>query len=416
MLTYKGKAFILIVFFFCTLLNLIIYNYMSRNIYVIYGRLNNPYIAAKRDLVNIKHSSVDNELTILKQRKYKLVDVPRLSTDKEEAYNASISKNTSNILKILWYNKPVWYGHNEEFCNKNMYRCFQSNCIVTYNRSLLKESDAILFAGNIASFPRNVPLTPSERNPNQVWIFFDVEPAFRYFNLNFKRKEWRSSFNWTMTYRLDSDIPHPYGVLLTNDNPPERDYRAIFRAKKKFAAWIVSHCNAVSKRDDFVRLLQIYVPVDIFGHCGTKKCPKKNCRENVGKEYKFYLSFENSLCKDYITEKFFEYLPLDMITVLRGHSNYNDLLPNDTYINTADFSTIQDLANFMKSLAEDEDEYILYLKSKDRYVSKSLSWSYCNALCDICYKLNNLDKYRMSYNDIVTWLESNTCVRASDIK
>ena len=52
-----------------------------------------------------------------------------------------------------------------------------------------------------------------------------------------------------------------------------------------------------------------YVTVDVFGVCGSKRCPRAEsdrCRKLLNSDYKFYLSFENSNCDNYITEKFFD--------------------------------------------------------------------------------------------------------------
>ena len=58
-----------------------------------------------------------------------------------------------------------------------------------------------------------------------------------------------------------------------------------------------------------VESLQEYLPVDVYGVCGPLQCSATEqdyCYKMLEKNYKFYIAFENSLCTDYVTEKFFD--------------------------------------------------------------------------------------------------------------
>ncbi len=45
----------------------------------------------------------------------------------------------------------------------------------------------------------------------------------------------------------------------------------------------------------------------------------------VEEGYKFYLSFENSVCSDYVTEKFWKILNLDVIPVVLSGANFAEV-------------------------------------------------------------------------------------------
>ena len=69
--------------------------------------------------------------------------------------------------------------------------------------------------------------------------------------------------------------------------------------------------------------LQNYISVDVFGKCGPLKCEDgMDCIVNLAKSYKFYLAFENSLCSEYVTEKFWRTLELKTVPVVMGGGNY----------------------------------------------------------------------------------------------
>ncbi len=43
--------------------------------------------------------------------------------------------------------------------------------------------------------------------------------------------------------------------------------------------------------------------------------------------YKFYLAFEESWCLDYITAEFYKALEFDVVPVVLGGADYNELAP-----------------------------------------------------------------------------------------
>ena len=49
--------------------------------------------------------------------------------------------------------------------------------------------------------------------------------------------------------------------------------------------------------------------------------------------YRFYLSFENSLCKDYVTEKFFKPMKYDVIPIVFNGADFKSYPPPHSAIN-----------------------------------------------------------------------------------
>ena len=116
---------------------------------------------------------------------------------------------------------------------------------------------------------------------------------------------------------------------------------------------MVSNCNSTSDRDHYAMKLGSLVPVDIYGKCGNLTCSSKDhaaCLKMLDKSYKFYLSFENSVCNDYVTEKFFKIFRFSMIPIVLGGDNYSTVAPRKSYIDVNDFESVEKLADYLKYL------------------------------------------------------------------
>lgn len=58
-----------------------------------------------------------------------------------------------------------------------------------------------------------------------------------------------------------------------------------------------------------------------------------NLDKLMERDYNFYLSFENSICVDYVTEKFYNALLFNTVPIVYGGGNYSRLAPTMSYIN-----------------------------------------------------------------------------------
>jgi hypothetical protein len=131
----------------------------------------------------------------------------------------------------------------------------------------------------------------------------------------------------------------------------------IAKNKTKDVVWMSSNCFTPSQREKFAVELRNYgVGVVNLGICSALErndTPNSinnyssNGRPNHDEEiknYLFYGAFENSLCKDYVTEKVFSNFKRDIVLVVYGGANYSDFLPPNSYIDANEFKTVKDLA------------------------------------------------------------------------
>jgi hypothetical protein len=78
----------------------------------------------------------------------------------------------------------------------------------------------------------------------------------------------------------------------------------------------------------------------------------------IASHYKFYISLENTIMDDYVTEKFLEGLLTDSVMVYLGAPNAHRYAPvPNSFISALDFDGPASLAKFLVELAADELRY-----------------------------------------------------------
>ncbi|XP_049878441.1 alpha-(1,3)-fucosyltransferase C-like isoform X3 [Pectinophora gossypiella] len=316
---------------------------------------------------------------------------------------------------LIWDYKnfaPQYYfGFGQEYFIK--YNCSFQNCFVTDDKNFfgdnLKGFDAITFNGRFIESLNEFQLLQvnKKRYRHQKYVFLNMESAINY---PVCKANFDNFFNWRVTYRLDSDIPMTYFVILNMNGEivgPKQDMKWVINdnnnamgnitrnlnTKTKAAAWFVSNCKSRS-RFKYVEKLQTQLKkynlsVDIYGPCGHLKCPRyqhSRCLAMLKRDYYFYMALENTITADYVTEKVLHGLQNDVVPIVRGGANYSRFLPPGSYLDSQEYSTKQ-LAAKMNFLMNSPLEYLEYFKWKSSY--KYRDDAYKDAVCSFCEMLNN---------------------------
>lgn len=315
--------------------------------------------------------------------------------------NNTMKKQKDNF-QILYWTKSYYQYDGDWFGlgNDPFKLCQYSNCIGISDRSRYDSSDVVMF---------HIPFThyemPGYRFIHQKWIMQNWEPP-PYSYVNFVR--YNGLFNATWSYNTKSDIVSTYGrkKAVKRDIPADEFTKTNYAAgKTKLIAWFVGRCQTQSKREAYAQNLQKHIPVDIYGRCGNLTC--NNCEDIMKLHYKFYLSFENSICEDYVTEKLWKAVDRNVIPIVLGGANYRDILPPDSYIDVKDFSTPFHLAQYLLKVDGNDTLYNSYFRWKAFYRFEP---DKNTEACVLCKYLNEAKDQVKVYDTIGDmWSEKEMC-------
>uniref|UniRef100_A0A915DND0 Fucosyltransferase n=1 Tax=Ditylenchus dipsaci TaxID=166011 RepID=A0A915DND0_9BILA len=223
----------------------------------------------------------------------------------------------------------------------------------------------------------------------------------------------KENFNHTATKKFgvdhnrERDINHASIVIfhprnLNEDDLPPRNPDQLnvlrkLKKKKKLVVQFVSNCKTPSHREDYIAELKKHLDLSEYGKCSNHFCKGKNCYEEVIDDHLFYLAFENSLCKHYVSEKFWNVKRLTVPIVLSKKPLIGLDFPNNSYIAADDFKGPKELADHLLYLQKNFDQYLKYFEWTKVYKKSGA----VNPFCKLCQFA--VEKKRKTIPNIVDW-------------
>nr|CAD2177699.1 unnamed protein product [Meloidogyne enterolobii] len=364
-----------------------------------------------------------------------LLEIENITCDSSSpCYNLKSSKST-----------PIILGWNNLIDNDNiidiqtgLYNTDECKyeCEYVTDKDLYMNATAIMF--HIRAEHKDLPL---KRFSNQLYIFFlDESPSYTYEHFKDVSPDF---FNITMTYRVDSDIYYPYDTFVPCNGKchvdefwSEKEVLEKVQRKSKLAMKAFSDCSTPSKRENLIAELGRLIKIDLYGNCpGNTKCDFEYCLNQELANHMFYLAFENSVCKNYITEKFWYLKHLIVPIVLSRRVFKKTKIPDNVYIAVDDFNNTAELAEYLLYLQRNKTEYLKYFEwtktyrkttyrsnyykysplGRQSYITAtngSFAPSYnplCN-LCELLHKQHRKHKKYMISNIWNYWKSPNICI------
>ncbi|XP_075042868.1 3-galactosyl-N-acetylglucosaminide 4-alpha-L-fucosyltransferase FUT3-like isoform X2 [Mixophyes fleayi] len=325
------------------------------------------------------HVSISLGLKCIANKNIQEKEAPNMTTARETIYQAREEKQT---LILIWH-WPWGYTFPLD-------RCFKDygipGCKLSTDRSLYSAADAVILHHPDIMYNKNS--LPQKPRPNfQLWVWLSVEPPLIIKNLDVLD----NLFNLTMSFRLDSDIFIPYGRMEALKEPQN----FTIPAKSKLVSWVVSKWYPGVRRISYYEELRKHIPIDVYG-AKHMKLSWEDFHSTIS-QYKFYLAFENSNYKDYITEKLWSNafgswaVPIVLGT---SRQNYERFIPGDAFIHVDDFPSAKELAAYLLELDKDDEKYRRYFNWRTRYRVKILiNWQY--RYCQACEIIRQGPRYQV---------------------
>lgn len=263
----------------------------------------------------------------------------------------------------------------------------------------------------IANFKNKIK---QSRKEYQLYVFFQSESP----GMPIHQHDYHSFdkiFNATLSYRLDSKYKVPYGSIGYLEKKHKlklKPENLDFNRKQHGVLSVISNCastyrnDLVKKLDSLIKLPNGDHGLSVFGHCSkllssnpkSSEIPRGSGIAELSKTYQFYLAFENSKCKDYITEKFFvNGIQNGLVPIVSGadRKDYEQFVPGSAFMHVDDFGSVKELAEKVNYFLKNNTAYSEFFDWRiedfgddsrlfaDNVDAVSTEWGWCQLCKDL---------------------------------
>ncbi|XP_058475362.1 4-galactosyl-N-acetylglucosaminide 3-alpha-L-fucosyltransferase 9-like [Solea solea] len=304
---------------------------------------------------------------------------------------------TKKPLVLLWF-----WPESKKFDLKDCKNVLEmDHCELTDDRSLYSKAHAVLIHHNdIKDDLSNLPTTPRPKFQRWIWLSMDTPPNTR------KIAGIEALFNLTSSYRKDADIPVRWHLTVKKNPGPD----FVPPKKERVLCWIVNSndLNTTSaERYNYYNEVIKHMKVDVFD-ISADNVKGENYFQTIS-TCKFFLSFEESNHRDYITETFYGPLAVGTVPIVLGppRKNYEKFVPGTSFIHVKDFPDAFALAEFLLKLDDDKEAYEKYFTWHRFYTLRrhftDEQHKFTLAVCQACRHIGFSNEYRV-VRDLYKWV------------
>lgn len=275
--------------------------------------------------------------------------------------------------------EDVYMKYFDEFGQNYLNKPSCYTCESTTNHSLFEEASIVVFhLPDLVTVPQKYCGQYYAMMSLEAPPYYDMVDPVRSMTQSYNQR-FLNYFDISSTYRLDSDVPLPhftfwYEHKLLDALLKPAQVALSERDSKYPVVWIASKCATSNNRYDYVKELMKYIGVKSYGKCLHNADVPDGSSYDIEaakaiSRHKFHLSFENSNCDYYVTEKLTRTFELGVIPVIMGASQIQEYLPsNQSAILVNDFFSPKELAQRLHEINSNDalfESYLAYKKGKD---------------------------------------------------